>query len=55
LTSGAGRGRFFRLIFPPPKEPLTADMVPDNSGTWLFHCHVTFHNAAGMAARYKVD
>jgi hephaestin len=36
-------------------EMLTADMVPDNSGTWLFHCHVTFHNAAGMAARYKVD
>ena len=35
-------------------EMLTADMIPDNSGTWLFHCHVTFHNAAGMAARYAV-
>ncbi len=35
-------------------EMLTADMVPDNPGTWLFHCHVTFHNAAGMAARYAV-
>jgi manganese oxidase len=32
----------------------TADMTPDNPGTWLFHCHVTFHNAAGMAARYLV-
>ena len=31
-----------------------ADMVPDNVGTWLFHCHVSFHNAAGMAVRYRV-
>lgn len=31
-----------------------ADMVPDNAGTWLFHCHVSFHNAAGMAVRYRV-
>ena len=32
----------------------TADMVPDNVGTWLFHCHVSFHNAAGMSVRYRV-
>jgi manganese oxidase len=31
-----------------------ANMVPDNVGTWLFHCHVSFHNAAGMAVRYRV-
>ncbi len=36
-------------------EMLVADMVPDNPGTWLFHCHVSFHNAAGMAARYAVE
>ena len=33
---------------------LTANMVPDNVGIWLFHCHVSFHNAAGMAVRYEV-
>jgi len=33
---------------------LTANMVPDNVGIWLFHCHVSFHNAAGMAVRYRV-
>ena len=32
----------------------TANMTPDNVGTWLFHCHVSFHNAAGMAVRYRV-
>ena len=32
----------------------TAEMVPDNIGTWLFHCHVSFHNEEGMAVRYRV-
>ena len=32
----------------------TANMVPDNVGTWLFHCHVSFHNEEGMAVRYRV-
>ena len=33
----------------------TADMIPDDVGTWLFHCHVSFHNEEGMAIRYRVD
>lgn len=32
----------------------TADMVPDNVGTWLFHCHVNDHIKAGMIMRYLV-
>jgi FtsP/CotA-like multicopper oxidase with cupredoxin domain len=35
-------------------QMVVADMVPDNVGTWLFHCHVTFHNTVGMAVRYVV-
>jgi FtsP/CotA-like multicopper oxidase with cupredoxin domain len=35
-------------------EMVVADMVPDDVGTWLFHCHVTFHNNAGMAVRFAV-
>lgn len=38
-----------------PAMMVTADMVPDNIGTWLFHCHVNDHIKAGMIARYKVD
>jgi len=30
------------------------DMVPDDVGTWLFHCHVSFHNEEGMAVLYRV-
>jgi FtsP/CotA-like multicopper oxidase with cupredoxin domain len=38
-----------------PAQMMTVDMVPDNIGTWLFHCHVNDHIKAGMMARYKVD
>ncbi len=38
-----------------PMEMITADMVPDNPGTWLFHCHVSFHLTQGMQARYRVE
>jgi FtsP/CotA-like multicopper oxidase with cupredoxin domain len=31
-----------------------ADMIPDNPGTWLFHCHVSNHLEAGMLALYSV-
>lgn len=31
-----------------------ADMVPDNPGKWLFHCHVKEHLMAGMQAQYTV-
>lgn len=37
-----------------PMQMITADMVPDNPGTWLFHCHVNLHLEAGMEARYQV-
>jgi manganese oxidase len=26
-----------------PAQMVTADMVPDNPGIWLFHCHVADH------------
>jgi len=31
-----------------------ADMVPDNVGTWLFHCHVNEHLQGGMMALFTV-
>jgi len=37
-----------------PRALVTADMVPDNVGHWLFHCHVTDHMAAGMMTTYTV-
>lgn len=37
-----------------PMGMLTAEMTPDNPGTWLFHCHVGPHMRFGMSAVYAV-
>ena len=37
-----------------PAMMLTADMQPDNVGTWLFHCHINDHISAGMLSLYTV-
>jgi FtsP/CotA-like multicopper oxidase with cupredoxin domain len=38
-----------------PGSMATADMVADNPGTWLLHCHVGDHMHAGMAATYTIS
>jgi multicopper oxidase len=38
-----------------PASMIVADMVPDNRGIWLFHCHVDDHIRAGMLTRYQVS
>jgi FtsP/CotA-like multicopper oxidase with cupredoxin domain len=35
-------------------QMITADMVPDAAGIWLYHCHISDHMLAGMVARYQV-
>jgi manganese oxidase len=37
-----------------PAGMIVADMVPDDVGIWLFHCHVNDHITAGMLTRYQV-
>jgi FtsP/CotA-like multicopper oxidase with cupredoxin domain len=37
-----------------PMSMKIADMVPDVTGNWLFHCHVNDHIVAGMQAMYHV-
>ena len=38
-----------------PMGMVVADMVPDNPGVWLFHCHVGNHLLMGMQGRYEVS
>ncbi|MBC5809683.1 MAG: multicopper oxidase domain-containing protein [Candidatus Eremiobacteraeota bacterium] len=38
-----------------PAQMVTADMLADDPGTWLFHCHVSDHMEGGMVARYRVS
>jgi manganese oxidase len=35
-------------------QMVTADMIPDMPGIWLYHCHISDHMLAGMVARYEV-
>jgi hephaestin len=37
-----------------PMGMVVADMVPDNPGIWLVHCHVSSHLRMGMQGRYVV-
>lgn len=37
-----------------PATAKVADMVADNPGTWLLHCHVADHMMAGMYGTYTV-
>ena len=51
VVSGGMRTDVVSLL---PATMLTADMQPDDVGTWLFHCHVNDHITAGMMAKYTV-
>ncbi len=46
------RVRWYLALSPAQME--TVDMVPDNPGIWLFHCHISDHMAGGMVTRYQV-
>jgi len=37
-----------------PAMMKTVEMVPDNPGIWMFHCHVNDHITAGMGSLYEV-
>jgi len=51
VTSGGMRTDVLELL---PASMKTADMVPDDPGIWLLHCHVNDHIAAGMSTRYRI-
>ena len=42
------------MIMLTPMMTAMADMVPDNPGMWLFHCHMPGHFSGGMYARFNV-
>ena len=50
----AHNGRHTDVIELLPGSMATADMVADNPGTWLIHCHVADHLDAGMLVLYTI-
>ena len=47
-------GRRVDVIAIGAAEMETVDMIPDDPGIWLYHCHFSEHMAAGMVTRYEV-
>jgi FtsP/CotA-like multicopper oxidase with cupredoxin domain len=48
-------GKRTDVIFISSAQMETVDMVPDDPGTWMYHCHFDEHMRAGMTALYKVE
>ncbi|MBZ5706176.1 MAG: multicopper oxidase domain-containing protein [Acidobacteriia bacterium] len=49
------KGRRTDVLSISPAEMITADMVPDDPGIWMYHCHIDDHMMAGMVSLYKVE
>ena len=48
-------GRRTDVVSISPAQMDTVDMVPDDPGVWLYHCHLAEHMHGGMVAMYKVE
>lgn len=51
VTAGRRNTDVIELL---PGSMATVDMLADNPGTWMFHCHVEDHMEAGMMAVYTI-
>jgi FtsP/CotA-like multicopper oxidase with cupredoxin domain len=51
VTDGKQNTAVIELL---PGSMKTVDMLADNPGSWMFHCHVEDHMEAGMMAIYTI-
>jgi hephaestin len=47
-------GRRTDVVSISPAQMLTVDMVPDDPGIWMYHCHIDEHMQTGMMTLYEV-
>jgi FtsP/CotA-like multicopper oxidase with cupredoxin domain len=50
----ADGGALKDTILVPPMREVAVDWIPDNPGSWAFHCHNAYHAEAGMMRRVEV-
>ncbi len=53
-NTGISHGNRIDVVSLIPAQTITVDMIPNNPGIWMYHCHVNDHLAAGMTALYEV-
>lgn len=51
----ADHGRRTDVLLLGPAQMETVDMIPDDPGIWLYHCHVEEHMDMGMVTTYTVE
>ena len=51
-TDLAHRGDIYELF---PGTSQTVEMIADNPGTWLLHCHIADHIYAGMETVFTIQ
>ena len=49
------RGIYTDVVELLPASMLSVEMLAENSGQWLYHCHVTDHISAGMISLYEIQ
>lgn len=48
VVTGEGTGPRKDTVIVPPMAKVTVDLIADNPGQWMLHCHNTYHALAGM-------
>ncbi len=54
VDNGTGRGPMKDTVLVEPMQRLNIDWVADNPGDWAFHCHMLYHQDAGMMRVVRV-
>ncbi|MGC0416543.1 multicopper oxidase family protein [Embleya sp. AB8] len=50
VRSATGRGPRKDTVMVRPRETVTVDVLADNPGEWMLHCHNLYHSELGMMA-----
>jgi FtsP/CotA-like multicopper oxidase with cupredoxin domain len=54
VENGTGQGPMKDTVLLDPRQKLTIDWLSDNPGDWAFHCHMIYHQEAGMMRVVKI-
>lgn len=54
VDNGTGGGPIKDTVIVEPMQKLAVDWFADNPGEWAFHCHMLYHQEAGMMRIVKV-
>ena len=54
VDNGTDEGPIKDTVLVEPMQKVAVDWLADNPGDWAFHCHMAYHQAAGMMREVRV-